>query len=465
MKAIRKECIFCRKLLLKHMQQIMGPLSNQQLTVSPIFFYTFIDAWGPVKAYVPAYQRPTRSGNKLHDIYLVVFACAATGMVNVQAMEGGKNVGCVLDVLNRFFCEIAVPKICYIDQDSAMMKALSEGQVELISNDGVVARQRGIRFETCSSQGHNAHGRVEARIKMLQEAFQRSDMKGIKLHSLGWQSLGKVIEHEVNSIPLGFLQHQDDAAPLLRVLTPNLLKLNAAANRSPRDLFVLPSSGNDLMSNLEDAYKLFFRVWNESYVPLIAKRQKWHYESEDLTTNDIVYFKIRDSAIGSKWLIGKVEDVIRSKDDKVRRVIIGYKYDTEQGERSFRLVERPIRECVKLVNLEDTTLYEDIEMVRNASKKILGYCINWHPCHDNAVFRATYGCNSSSADGYLRYSSTDIGYEVATGAQGDIVADTSLDCTVEERDLGLMDKNDTIFDIETYDDKNLDDYNDKIYLL
>ena len=28
MKAIRKECIFCRKLLLKHMQQIMEPLAN-----------------------------------------------------------------------------------------------------------------------------------------------------------------------------------------------------------------------------------------------------------------------------------------------------------------------------------------------------------------------------------------------------------------------------------------------------
>ena len=105
-----------------------------------------------------------------------------------------------------------------------MMKALDEGQMEVISNDGVVSKLRGIRFETCASQGHNAHGRVEARIKMLQEAFIRSDMKGVKLHSLGWQSLAKIIEHEVNAIPLGFLQHQEDSAPLLRILTPNLLR-------------------------------------------------------------------------------------------------------------------------------------------------------------------------------------------------------------------------------------------------
>ena len=127
MKRIRKDRVFCKKLLLKHMQQIMGPLANQQLTISPIFYYCMIDAWGPVKAYVPGYQKSTRAGNKVHDIYLVVFACAATGMVNVQAMEGGKNVSCVLDVLNRFFCEMTVPKICYVDKDSAMMKALDEG--------------------------------------------------------------------------------------------------------------------------------------------------------------------------------------------------------------------------------------------------------------------------------------------------------------------------------------------------
>lgn len=29
------------------------------------------------------------------------------------------------------------------------------------------------------------HGRVEARIKMIQQAFERSEIKGLKLHSLG----------------------------------------------------------------------------------------------------------------------------------------------------------------------------------------------------------------------------------------------------------------------------------------
>ena len=141
---------------------------------------------------MPEYQKSTRSGSKLHDVYIVVFACAATGVLNVQTMEGGKIVMCVLDVLNRFFCESTVPKICYIDKDSALMKVLTEGQMHVVSNDGVVAKQRGITFKTCPAQGHNAHGRIEARIKMLQEALERSDVKGIKLHSLGWQTFSKL---------------------------------------------------------------------------------------------------------------------------------------------------------------------------------------------------------------------------------------------------------------------------------
>ena len=294
-KMVRDDCSFCQKELSKHIKQIMGPLSNQQLSITPIFFYTLVDAWGPLRAYVPPYQRATRTGDRTHDVYMLVFACAATGMLNCQIMEGGKNTACVLDTFNRFFHEAVVPRVCFIDRDSALVKVLSEAQLEIVSNDGIIAKQRGIEFQTCCPQGHNAHGRIEARIKMIQEAFSRSEMKSFKLHSMGWQTFAKTVEHQINSIPLGFLQHQDDTTPMLRILTPNFLKLNAAANRSPKDLFTLPNSGEDLMSRVQDAYKLFFKIWNNDYVPLIAKRQKWHDGDDDLVPNDIVYFKLKDS--------------------------------------------------------------------------------------------------------------------------------------------------------------------------
>ena len=167
MKKISEDCIFCKKLKLKYLKQLMGPLSDSQLSISPIFYYCYIDAWGPVKSYVPGYERETRSGHKIHEMQMLIFGCAATGMINCQMMEGGKDTDCVLDAFNRFFSEVCVPKVCLPDKDGAVMKALAEGEVDIIGRDGVLARQRGIHFETCLAQDHSAHGRIEARIKMV----------------------------------------------------------------------------------------------------------------------------------------------------------------------------------------------------------------------------------------------------------------------------------------------------------
>ena len=69
----------------------MGPLSDFQLSISPIFYYTFVDSFGPLKAFVPGYEGSTRSGDKAVQLQMLVFCCAATGMVNCQIDEGGKS--------------------------------------------------------------------------------------------------------------------------------------------------------------------------------------------------------------------------------------------------------------------------------------------------------------------------------------------------------------------------------------
>ena len=160
--------------------------------------------------------------------------------------------------------------------------------------------------------------------------------------------------------------------PLLRILIPNFLKLNAGANRSPGSLFTMPDSAPDLMKRIEEAYRTFYKVWNDSYVPLLSKRSKWHDGDVDLCENDIIYFKLTDSALASTWLIGKVDSIVKSKDGRIRKVLVGYKFNTEQGTREFRVVERPARECVKLMSVDDTTLLDDIREVREAAEAILG---------------------------------------------------------------------------------------------
>ena len=87
----------------------------------------------------------------------------------------------------------------------------------------------------------------------------------------------------------------------------------------------------------------------------------------------MVYIKLTSSADASQWHIGKVEYVIPSRDMKARKVAISYKHDTEDGSRKMTIVERPVRQVVKLCDIEDTSLLDDITTVRNAAKKIIDY--------------------------------------------------------------------------------------------
>ena len=371
MKKVCEDCIFCKKLKLKYLKQLMGPLSDAQLSISPIFYYCYIDAWGPVKSYVPGYERETRSGHKIHEMMMLIFGCAATGMINCQMMEGGKNTDCVLDAFNRFFSEACVPKVCLPDKDGAVMKALTEGEIDIIGRDGVLARQRGIYFETCLAQDHSAHGRIEARIKMVQQSLERSNIRMDKMRTMGWQTLAKIIERDVNNIPLGYLQHDTDLGPLLQVLTPNSLKLNTASERAPSGLFTIPGHAKDMITDIEKKYKFWYEIWNTDYIPLIARRQKWFSQDDDLKENDVVYFKLTDTALSSKWHIGKVEYVLPSRDTRTRKVGISFKHDTEDGSRKLSIVDRPVRQVVKLCDIEDSSLLDDITAVRNAAKKII----------------------------------------------------------------------------------------------
>ena len=120
--------------------------------------------------------------------------------------------------------------------------------------------------------------------------------------------------------------------------------------------------------------------------------------------------------------------------------------------------------CVKLWNVEETTLFEDIQMVRDASERILGLHVDWHPhhdtdwhsCHQRSQTYVTYACNSASTDLYDRSCSLDIGYVVT---QSNSILDVETVYDAGERDLGLEtnDYDTMIFDMNYDDDINFDD--------
>ena len=105
--------------------------------------------------------------------------------------------------------------------------------------------------------------------------------------------------------------------------------MNTASERAPSGLFDVPKRASDLMHKTEQIYDLWYRVWFNDYIPIIARMQKWFHEEENLKESDIVYFKLTDSPLASNWRVGKIEYTMTSKDGKVRTVGVSYNHDTE----------------------------------------------------------------------------------------------------------------------------------------
>ena len=72
-KDIAEDCILCKKDRLAYLKQMMGPLDDVQISISPIFYSTYIDAYGPVKGYTIGHSKATRRGVKTFDLYLVIY--------------------------------------------------------------------------------------------------------------------------------------------------------------------------------------------------------------------------------------------------------------------------------------------------------------------------------------------------------------------------------------------------------
>ena len=77
----------------------MGPFNNTQLSISPIFYFCFMDLWGPLTTYCSGYKKKTRAREQKYELHMLVLGCAGTGTINCQIIEKN-NTGAIFDGLS-----------------------------------------------------------------------------------------------------------------------------------------------------------------------------------------------------------------------------------------------------------------------------------------------------------------------------------------------------------------------------
>ena len=239
------------------------------------------------------------------------------------------------------------------------MSVLRETKVNLRDLKYRLYTEHGARFEVCSVGGHYRHGLVERRIKTVQDSMKELGLDNMRLHSMGLQTLCKIVENTLNGFPLGYSYHQDDSnKALLKLISPNMLRHGRNNNRAVEGPVKLSQDHKKMLADIDKKTEAWFRLWVDTYVPRLLEQKKWFKSDKDLMVDDVVIFQKEESAMGPKdWTMGVVDEAIKSRDDLVRRVIIRYQNHNEE---QTRYTERSVRKIVKLFNIEDEELQDDL---------------------------------------------------------------------------------------------------------
>ena len=380
---IGEECVECKKIRGKYLDYAMGPLPDESFTVAPAFYVSQLDIYGPCHVYVPGHAMALRNKKVLDaKVYVLLFACPVTKCINLQVIEN-KSCDGIIDGITRLGCEVGMPKLILPDQDSGIIKALEESEVKLRDLQLVVYKEKGIVFRTAPVSGHNYHGLCERKILTVQEILQRMEVDKMRLHATGYQTLMKLIENEVNNLPVGFTYgRHNDNSPLLKLVFPNLLRFGRNNQRSLAGPIKVPKNPGELMKKIQNAFDIFYNLWNETIIPKLMKAPKWYDSKSNLKIGDIVYFRKTEHELSSSWTLGKIVDVVYSKDGVVRRVTVEYQNASESIKRE---TDRAARSMIKLFHIDDKNwcqemakvdtvlevLNEDDETVANCSTEIL----------------------------------------------------------------------------------------------
>ena len=356
-KELADDCVRCKMKRRKYLEAAMGPISDSQLTLAPPCWMIQVDLFGPMNVFVPGFEKNTRNRKVLEaKCWVMTAVCPTTRLVNLQVLESSKAAGWI-DGFTRLCCEVGVPSHVFVDQDPAGMSAFNNSEVEFRDLQLRLHREKGIAISVCGVSGHDRHGHVERVIRSIQESLSDCGLKKKILHATGLQTLVKLVESQYNNLPIGYhYSRAADNTPLLRILTPNMLRIGRINKRSLDGPIKLPEKRMELLTKVEEVYTAWYKIWLETLVPKLLYTPKWFKSSQELKPGDLVFFRKSESALDGKWVVGMVDQVEWGRDGTIRMVTVKY-FNGLNPNPEFTL--RTVRKLVKLWDVDDVHLADD----------------------------------------------------------------------------------------------------------
>ncbi|XP_068214059.1 uncharacterized protein [Palaemon carinicauda] len=331
-KTVIRECLVCRRLSRRPLDQVMAELPSDRLCPDePPFTTTGSDCFGPFLV---------KQGRSTAKRWGAIFICLTSRAVHLEVIDTMEQDSFV-NAIRRFVARRGPIKRIWSDNGTNIVATERELRKALQRfNEGEIRDTLSIRgIEWNFHPPHASHfgGVCERLIMSVRRALTAACLQQVTtdemLHTLFCE-----VEAVVNSLPLTKINDDPNCpAPL----TPNMI-LTLKGSPDPftstckKDMYV-----KRRWRQAQFLADEFWRRWIQEYLPLLQERQKWSVPKRDINVGDVVLTLDERLPRGS-WPLGKVMEVTWSADGRVRQALI----KTENGE--FR---RPVQKlCLLLEN-------------------------------------------------------------------------------------------------------------------
>ena len=181
------------------------------------------------------------------------------------------------------------------------------------------------------------------------------------LRILALVTLLAAIANSINNMPIA-VGNKVDSVENLDLITPNRLLLGRNNDRCPSKPLNVTSDYSRIIETNVNIFKIWFKYWLISCVPLLINRTKWFKSDKNLEIGDVVLFLKSDKEFDQQYQYGLVKEIHKSRDGHVRKADIEYQNHNENVKRN---TSRGARELVVILPYEEQGTYE---MLGTASK-------------------------------------------------------------------------------------------------
>ena len=320
----------------------MADLPPVRTEVCPPFTNVGFDAFGPWTVQT----RKTTGGAANAKRWSLVFTCLSSRAIHIEVLEA-MDASSFICALRRFFALRGHAKLLRCDRGTNFVGAnteLQEAESEFNEKVENFATEHGCKWEFNPPHASHFGGVWERQIGTIRRVLDAmfAELGKTQLtHELLVTLMAEVVAI-VNARPISALPSDtDDPQPLSPAML--LTMKTCPAGPPPGQFLRADVYARRRWRRVQFLAEQFWTRWRREYLQSLQPRQMWTVTRRDLRVGDVGLMR-DEQQHRNNWPLGRVGDVIRSEDGRVRKVKVEI---VKEGEKKAYL--RPMKELILLL--------------------------------------------------------------------------------------------------------------------